>query len=77
MMVGEQQLLDVRESATMLRQTLLEGSQRRGIGRPGIDERERVPLQQPEVDRAEVGHGDWDLFDVAHKVGLTGSLRGD
>ena len=61
----------------MLRQTFLKGSKRRGIGRTGIDERERVPLQQPEIDRAEVGHGNWDLFEVAHKVGLTGSFRGD
>ena len=76
-MVGEQQLLDVRESATMFRQTLLESGERSGIGRPGIDERQRVAVQQPEVDRAEVRHGDWDLFDVAHKVGLTGSFRGD
>ena len=65
-MVCEQQLLDVREDAAVLRETLLEGCERLVVGRTGVDERERVALQQPEIDRAEVGHGDRDLGDVAH-----------
>ena len=77
MMVCEQQLLDVREDAAVLRQTLLESCKRRRVGRTRVDERERVPLQQPEIDRAKVGHGDRDLGDVAHESGLTRSSRGD
>ena len=56
----EEKQLDVRQPATVRGEAVLERLQGPVVGRTGIDERQRLAFQQPEVDRAEVR--DWHRY---------------
>ena len=66
MVMREEKQLDVRQAATVRGETGLERLQRPVVGRTGIDERQRLAFQQPEVDRAEVRHRHRYLDNDAH-----------
>ena len=63
--VGQQHELDRLEGVPERLERRLERLERLGVGGPGVDERERVALEQPDVDGAEVGHRDLDPVHAA------------
>jgi hypothetical protein len=69
MVVGEQHELDRAERVAACAELRLERLEGLGVCRPGVDERERRALQQPDVDGAEVGHRDLDPVHAGESAG--------
>ena len=66
MVMGDHDELDVLERVTVLGQLLLERRERLVVRRAGVDDRQRLAREQPDVDRAEVRHRHRDLRDLTH-----------
>jgi hypothetical protein len=64
--VGDQHEFQVLDTHAGCLQPLLEGGECFVAIRPGVDQRQRFPPQQPRVDRADVGQRHLDLDDVIH-----------
>ena len=58
--------LDVLERVPCAAELLLERRERLVVRRAGVDERQRLAQEQPDVDRAEVRNRHRDLGDITH-----------
>ena len=65
-MVRDQHKLDVLDPQAVPGQLRLERGERLVANGPGVDQRQRVAVQQPDVDRAEPRHRQGELRRLAH-----------
>ena len=68
MVVGQEHELDVLDGEIERGELLLERGQGLVAARPGVDQRPRLALEQPHVDRPEVGDGEEELGGFGHRV---------